>query len=91
VAEQFAGRVEVQAEDDGVTTIMLNGNKAAVHTGGDGHVGTVTIQDDTGTDRVKIRPEAIVFFDKSGQIVIKLDSGTGRSSSGRPGRGARSP
>jgi len=67
----------VQAEDDGVTTIVLNGNKAAVHTGGDGHVGTVTIQDDTGTDRVKIRPEAIVFFDKSGQIIIELNSGSG--------------
>jgi hypothetical protein len=69
--------VEVQAEDDGVTTIVLNGNKAAAHTGGDGHVGTVTIQDDAGIDRVKIRPEAIVFFDKSGQIIIKLDSSSG--------------
>jgi hypothetical protein len=85
VAEQFAGRVEVQAEDDGVTTIVLNGNAATVLSGGDGHIGTVTIQDDAGTDRVKIKPEAITIFDKSGQTVIKLDAGSGNIQFGATG------
>jgi hypothetical protein len=77
MAEQFTGRVQVQSEDDGLTTIILNGNSSDVLVGGAGHAGAVIIRDDAGADRVKIRPQTITVFDDGGQIVIQLDGPSG--------------
>jgi hypothetical protein len=77
MAEQFTGRVQVQSEDDGLTTILLNGNGSEVLVGDAGHAGAVIIRDDAGTDRVKVRPQAITVLDDAGQIVIQLDGPSG--------------
>lgn len=85
MAEQFLGRVQVQTEDDGLTTITLNGNTANVVSGGNGRVGAVVIQDDAGTERVKLLPKTITVYDESGQIVIQLDAGNGNVQFGANG------
>lgn len=72
--EQFTGRVEIQTEADGLTTIALNGNAADVVVGGNGRVGGVSVRDDTRTERVSIRPRAVTLFDGSGQTIIELDA-----------------
>ena len=77
MAEQFTGRVQVQSEDDGLTTIILNGNSSEVLVGDDGHAGAMIIRDDAGTDRVKIRPQTITVLDDARQIVIQLDGPSG--------------
>jgi hypothetical protein len=77
MAEQFTGRIQVQSEDDGLTTIILNGNNSDVLVGSADHAGAVIIRDDAGTDRVKIRPQTITVFDDAGQIVIQLDGPSG--------------
>jgi hypothetical protein len=77
VAEQIKGRVQVQTEDDGLTTIVLNGNTGTVVSGGNGQDGAVTVQDDAGNDRVKIKPAAITVQDASGQIIIQLNAKSG--------------
>lgn len=68
---------KVQSEDDGLTTIILNGNNSEVVVGDDGHAGAVIIRDDAGTDRVKIRPQTITVLNDAGQIVIQLDGPSG--------------
>ena len=85
VAEQFTGRVQVQTEDDELTTIVLNGNSADVVVGDNDHAGAVTVQDDAGTDRVRIRPERITVLDAAGEIVIQLDAGSGELQIGASG------
>jgi hypothetical protein len=77
MADQFTGRVLVQSEDDGLTTIILNGNSSEVLVGDASHAGAVIVRDDAGTDRVRIRPLAISVLDNTGQIVFQLDGATG--------------
>jgi hypothetical protein len=74
MADQFTGRVEVQAEADGVATIVLGGNTGAVFAGAAGHAGAVAIKDSTGIERITIKPEAITIFDDAGQIVLQLNA-----------------
>jgi len=74
MTDQFTGRVEVQAEADGVATIVLGGNTGAVFAGGEGHAGAVAVNDSTGTERITIKPEALTIFDDSGQVVIQLNA-----------------
>jgi hypothetical protein len=85
VAEQIKGRVQVQTQDDGLTTIVLNGNTGTVVSGGNGQDGAVTVQDDAGHDRVKIRPAAITVQDASGQIIIQLNAKSGNIQFGAAG------
>ena len=77
MADQLTGRVLVQSEDDGLTTIILNGNTSEVLVGSADHAGTVIVRDDAGTDRVRIRPQTITVLDDAGQVVIQLDGPSG--------------
>jgi hypothetical protein len=77
MADQLTGRVLVQSEDDGLTTIILNGNTSEVLVGSADHAGAVIVRDDAGTDRVRIRPQTITVLDDAGQIVIQLDGPSG--------------
>ncbi|MDP9210196.1 MAG: hypothetical protein M3O65_17235 [Actinomycetota bacterium] len=85
MAEQFTGRVQVQTEDDGLPTIVLNGNSAQVLVGGNDQVGVITIQDETGTDRVRVRPQRITVLDAAGEVVIELDASSGELQIGASG------
>jgi hypothetical protein len=85
MAEQFTGRVQIQSEDDGVTTLILNGNNSEVLAGSEGHGGAVIVRDEDGTARVRIRPRAITVLDDAGQVVIQLDGPSGEVQFGAAG------
>jgi hypothetical protein len=77
MAEVINERLDV-LDGDSELTVRLEGNRAAIYAGGNGHTGSIRLRDDNGVERFNVDAGGVLSF-RSGDAgeIFEIDAGSG--------------